>query len=223
MPQGWTVHGAGRRRDYLYFITAGIVSRFYVTENGASAELAITGNEGVLGVAWILGGESSLGQSVVVSAGHAYRVRTDLLKNDLEHDGPLLQLLLRYAQALIAQTGQMAVCNRHHPLKQRFCRWILSCLDRVPSNEIAVTHELMAQMLGVRREGVSDAAGKLQREGLISCHRGQIAVLDRRRLEAQACECYAVVKREYDRLLYPENTTRNGSVRGASRQHRTYC
>jgi CRP-like cAMP-binding protein len=220
LPPGWTVHGAGERRDYLYFITAGIVSRFYVMENGASAELAITGNEGVVGVASVLGGESSLSQSVVVSAGHAYRVRTDLLKNELEHDGPLLRLLLRYTQALIAQAGQIAVCNRHHPLKQHLCRWILSCLDRLPSNELAVTHELMAQMLGVRREGVSEAVGKLQRAGLISHHRGQIAVLDRALLEAQACECYAVVKREYERLLCPENTMGNFGMHGTRRHYR---
>jgi CRP-like cAMP-binding protein len=223
LPLGWTVHGAGDRRNYLYFITAGIVSRFYVTENGASAELAVTGNEGVIGVASFLGGESTPSQAVVVSAGYAYRLRADLLKDEIEHDGPLPRLLLRYIQALIAQTGQIAVCNRHHSLKQQLCRWILSCLDRLPLNELAMTHELIARMLGVRREGVTEAAGKLQKAGLIHTSRGHIAVLDRPRLEAQACECYTVVKREYDRLLCPENTIRNAGVYGASRQYRTDC
>ena len=201
LPVGWTVHNAGDREKYLYFITAGIVSRFYVMEDGASAHFALTGSEGVIGVASFLSGESTPSQAVVLSAGHAYRLGAHLLKNEFEHDGLLPQLLLRYIQALIAQTGQVAVCNRHHSLEQQLCRWILSSLDRLPSNELTMTQDLISDMLGVRRESVTDAAGKLQKAGLIRYSRGHIVVLDRPRLEAQVCECYAVVKREYDRLL----------------------
>jgi len=201
LPRGWTVHGAGEREKYLYFLTAGIVSRFYVMENGASAHFAVTGSEGVIGVASFLGGESTPSQAVVLSAGYAYRLGANLLKNEFEHDGPLSHLLLRYMQALLCQTGQIAVCNRYHSVEQQLCHWILSCLDRLPSNELAMTQELIANMLGVRREGVTEAAGKLQKAGLIHYSRGHIAVLDRPQLEAQVCECYAVVKREYDRLL----------------------
>ncbi len=201
LPLGWTVHGAGDREKYLYFLTAGIVSRFYVTENGASAEIGVTGSEGVIGVASFLGGESTPSQALVLSGGYACRLRADVVKNEFEHGGALAHLLLRYTQALIAQTGQIAVCNRHHSLEQRLCRWILSSLDRSPSTELTMTQELIADMLGVRREGVTEAAGKLQKTGLIHYSRGHIAVLDRPRLEAQVCECYAVVKREYDRLL----------------------
>ena len=201
LPVGWTVHNAGDREKYLYFPTAGIVSRFYVMEDGASAHFALTGSEGAIGVASFLSGESTPSQAVVLSAGHAYRLGAHLLKNEFEHDGVLPQLLLRYIQALIAQTGQVAVCNRHHSLEQQLCRWILSSLDRLPSNELTMTQDLIAEMLGVRRESVTDAAGKLQKAGLIRYSRGHIVVLDRPRLEAQVCECYAVVKREYDRLL----------------------
>jgi len=201
LPLGWTVHRAGEREKYLYFLAAGIVSRFYVSESGESTEFAVTGSEGVIGVASFLGGETTPSQAVVLSAGHAYRLGADLLRNEFEHDGPLPRLLLRYIQALIAQTGQIAVCNRHHSLEQQLCRWILSSLDRLQSNELTVTQELMAEMLGVRRESVTEIAGKLQEAGLIRYSRGHIAVLDRPRLEARACECYAVVKREYDRLL----------------------
>jgi CRP-like cAMP-binding protein len=201
LPPGWIVHGAGEPENHLYFLTAGIVSRFYVTQNGASAEFAVTGSEGVIGIASFLSGASMPSQAVVLSAGYAYRLGADLLQSEFEHDGPLPHLLLRYTQALIAQTGQIAVCNRHHPLEQQLCRWILSILDRLPSNELAMTQELIADMLGVRRESVTEAAGKLQKAGLIHYSRGHIAVLDRARLEAQVCECYAVVKREYDRLL----------------------
>jgi CRP-like cAMP-binding protein len=201
LPLGWTVHGAGDREKYLYFLTAGIVSRFYVMENGASAHFAVTGSEGVIGVASFLGGEGMPSQAVVLSAGYAYRLQTDVVKNEFKHDGPLAHLLLRYTQALLCQTGQIAVCNRYHSVEQQLCRWILSSLDRVPSNEVMMTQELIADMLGVRRESVTEAAGKLQKAGLIHYSRGHIAVLDRPQLEAQVCECYAVVKREYDRLL----------------------
>jgi len=201
LPLGWTVHRAGDREKYLYFLTAGIVSRVYVMESGASAHLAVTGSEGVIGVASFLGGEGTPSQAMVLSGGYAYRLGPDVVKNEFQQGGPLHHLLLHYTQALIAQTGQIAVCNRHHSLEQQLCRWILLCLDRLPSNELAMTQELIANMLGVRREGVTEAAGKLQKAGLIHYSRGHIAVLDRPQLEAQVCECYAVVKREYDRLL----------------------
>ena len=221
LPRGWTVHHAGDRQTYLYFLTAGIVSWFYVTLNGASAEFAVMGREGVIGVASFLGGESTPSQEVVVSAGCAYRLGADLLKNEFEHNRPLRRLLLRYTQALIAQTAQIAVCNRHHSLEQQLCRWILSNLDRLASNELAMTQELIADMLGVRRERVTEAAGKLQKAGLIQYSRGHIAVLDRSELEAQVCECYAVVKREYDRLLRSEDSIGNAGVHGARRQYGT--
>lgn len=213
LPPGWTVHSAGERENYVYFLTAGIVSRFYVMENGPSARLAVTGSEGVIGVASFLGGESTPSQAVVVSAGHAYRLRSDVLHHEIAHDAPLLHLLLRYTLALIAQTAQIAACNRHHSLEQQLCRWLLLSLDRSTGNELSMTQELIANMLGVRREGVTDAAGKLQRAGLIHYSRGHIAVLDRPALEAHACECYAVVKREYDRLLPSENTIGNADTR----------
>ncbi len=200
LPLGWIVHAAGDREKYLYFLTVGIVSRFNVTESGASAEFAVTGSEGVIGVASFLGGESTPSRAVVVSAGHGYRLAAHRLKDEFDQGGPLSHLLLRYTQALIAQTAQIAVCNRHHSLEQRLCRWILSCLDRLPSNELSMTQELIAEVLGVRRVGVTQAARRLQTAGLIHHSRGHIAVLDRRQLEARVCECYAVVKREYDLL-----------------------
>jgi CRP-like cAMP-binding protein len=203
---GQTLHAGGDRRKHLYFLTAGIVSRLHVTEKGESTGFALTGNEGVVGVASFLGGESTPSQAVVLSAGYAYRLRADPVKNEFMHSSPLRRLLLRYTLALITQTGQIAVCNRHHSLEQQLCRCILAMLDRLPSNELTVTHEMIAGMLGVRREGVSEAAGKLQQSGLIHQSRGCIAVLDRSQLEAQVCECYAVVKRENARLLSPENT-----------------
>jgi len=221
LPLGWTVHGAGDRENYLYFLTEGIVSRFYVTDKGASAEFAVTGSEGAIGVASFLGGESTPSQAVVLSAGYAYRLGADLLKNEFEHGGPLQHLLLRYTQALITQMAQTAVCNRHHSVDQQLCRWLLLSLDRLPSNKIAMTHELIANMLGVRREGVTEAAGHLQEAGLIHYSRGHITVLDRPKLEARVCECYAVVKREYDRLLRPENTIGKAGVHGTCRQYRT--
>jgi CRP-like cAMP-binding protein len=200
LAQGWTIHDAGERDKYLYFLTAGVVSRFYVTESGASAEFALTGSEGVIGLAAILGGESMPTRAVVQSAGHAYRLSAGVLKSKFRRDHPLQNLLLRYVQALIAQTGQVAACNRHHTLEQQLCRWMLSSLDRLPSDELAMTHELIGHMLGVRRESITQALGNLQRAGLIHCSRGQIAVLDRPGVEARACECHSIIKREYDRL-----------------------
>ena len=170
-------------------------------------EFAITGNEGVIGVASFLGGESTPSEAVVLSRGHAYRLSADLVQDEFECHGALPRLLLRYTQALITQTGQSAVCNRHHSLEQRLCRWILSCLDRLPAGELTITQEVIGNLLGARREGITHAAAGLQRKGLIRCGRGHIAVLDRLELEARACECYAVVKREYARLL-PGNRER---------------
>jgi CRP-like cAMP-binding protein len=201
LPQGWTIHGARERQKYLYFLTSGIVSRGCSTENGAMSECAVTGREGAVGVALFLGGESSPCSAVVVSAGYAYRMRADLLKEEFENTRPFRKLLLRYALVLMEHAAQTAVCNRYHSVDQQLCRVILGCLDRSPSNELTMTQELIANMLGVRREGVTEAAGRLQKAGLIRYSRGHIAVLDRPKLEAQACECYATVKRGYDRLL----------------------
>jgi CRP-like cAMP-binding protein len=218
LPAGRIVHGAGDAENYLYFLTAGIVSRLGVTEGGASKEFAVTGNEGVIGVASFLGGESTPTRAVVLSAAHAYRLRADLLNREFERDGPLPRLLLRYIQALMVQIGQIAACNRHHVLEQRLCRWILSCVDRLPTNELTTTQELIAHVLGVRREGVTEAGGRLRKAGLIDHHRGSIAVLDRLQLEARACECYAVVKRAYGELLLPARTVGNTGVYRARRR-----
>jgi CRP-like cAMP-binding protein len=184
---------------------ASIVSLLYVMQDGSSAEIAVVGDEGVVGVALFMGGESTPSRAVVQSAGHAYRLKGSLLKAEFERGGALQYLLLHYTQALITQMAQTAVCNRHHALEQQLCRWLLLSLDRLPSNELIMTQELIANMLGVRREGVTEAAGRLQDEGLIEYSRGKITILDRPRLEARVCECYAVVKREYGRLL-PEPT-----------------
>ena len=201
LPLGFAVHAPGELEGDLYFLTDGAVSRYELTAHGESAEYALAGREGVIGIASFLGGESTPNRAVVVSAGYAYRLAAGLVRDEFRHGGPLSQLLLRYIQALITQTGQIAVCNRHHSLEQQLCRWILSCLDRVPSHELTVTQGLMANLLGVRRESVTEAAAKLQRAGLIRYRRGHIAVLDRTGLEARVCECYSVIKREYERLL----------------------
>jgi CRP-like cAMP-binding protein len=197
LPAGWTVHGAGDREKYLYFITAGIVARYYTMENGASAACAVTGREGVIGVASFLGGGSTMNQSLVLVEGRAYRLGVGQLKDEFERDRPLAHLLLRFTLALMAQIGQNAACGRHHALEQRLCSWILACVDRLPENDLAITQELIADALGVRREGVTQAVGKLQKAGLIHCSRGRLIVADRQGLEAHACECYAVVKRAY--------------------------
>jgi CRP-like cAMP-binding protein len=201
MPLGLAVYESGGLQGYVYFPTDSIVSLLYVLENGASTEIAVTGNEGVVGISLFMGGETTPSRAVVQSAGQGYRVRAAILKKQFESRGELQQLLLRFTQALITQMTQTAVCNRHHAVDQQLCRWLLLMLDRLPSNQLNMTQELIANMLGVRREGVTEAAGKLQAEGLIEYSRGRIRVLDRRRLEFRVCECYAVVKREYDRLL----------------------
>jgi CRP-like cAMP-binding protein len=201
LPLGLVVFESGGKLRYLYFPASGIVSLLYAMENGASTEIAVIGNEGVVGIALFMGGESTPSRAVVQSTGYAYRLKAAVLKTEFERGGPLQYLLLRYTQALIAQMTQTAVCNRHHSVDQQLCRWLLLSLDRIPSNELVMTQELIANMLGVRREGVTEAAGKLQAAGLIRYSRGHITVLDRPKLEVQVCECYAVVKTEMDRLL----------------------
>jgi CRP-like cAMP-binding protein len=186
---------------FVYFPTTAIVSLLYVMEDGASAEIAIVGNEGILGIALFMGGESTPSRAVVQSAGFGYRMKAALLKEEFGRFGVLMHLLLRYTQSLITQMAQTAVCNRHHSVDQQLCRWLLLSLDRLSSNELTMTQELIANMLGVRREGVTEAAGKLQSAGLISYRRGKITVLDRTGVESRSCECYQVVKKEFDRLL----------------------
>ena len=201
MPLGWALYEAGDRMGHAYFPTEGIVSLLSVMENGASAEIALTGNEGLVGISLFMGGDTAPSRAVVQSEGHAYRMRADYLRCEFERGGELQHLLLRYTQALITQIGQTAVCNRHHTLDQQLCRWLLLSLDRLPTNQLLMTQELIANMLGVRREGVTEAAQHLQQAGLIRYRRGRITVLDRPGLEACVCECYAAVRRETDRLF----------------------
>jgi len=198
---GDVLYEPGMQLRYVYFPTTAIVSLLYVMEDGASAEIAIVGNEGILGISLFMGGETTPSRAVVQSAGYGYRLRAQSLKEEFGRFGPFLRLLLRYTQALITQMAQTAVCNRHHSVDQQLCRWLLLSLDRLSSSELSMTQELIANMLGVRREGVTEAAGKLQQAGLIHYRRGRIVVLDRERLEARCCECYQVVKTEFDRLL----------------------
>ncbi|MDP2869763.1 Crp/Fnr family transcriptional regulator [Methyloversatilis sp.] len=201
MPLGKVLYEAGTRLSHVYFPVTAIVSLLYVMEDGASAEIAVVGKEGLVGVSLFMGGQSTTSRAVVQSAGEGYRLKSNLMMLEFNRAGPVLHLLLRYTQALITQMAQTAVCNRHHSLDQQLCRWLLLSLDRLPTNELVMTQELIANMLGVRREGVTEAAGRLQECGLISYRRGHITVLDRPGLEKRTCECYAVVKEEYDRLL----------------------
>ena len=201
MPLGEVVCESGSKLKHVYFPTTSIISLLYVMEDGASAEIAVVGNEGILGIPIFMGGETTPSRAVVQSAGHGYRLKAQLLKNEFNQAGPLQRLLLRYTQALITQMSQTAVCNRHHSVEQQLCRWLLLSVDRLPDNELIMTQELIANMLGVRREGVTEAAGKLQSLGLINYRRGHISVLNRAGLEKRSCECYQVVKSEYDRLL----------------------
>src|SRR6266699_3840296 len=201
LPLGMAVYESGSKLDHVYFPTNCIVSLLYVLEDGASAEIAVVGHEGLVGVALFMGGESTSSRAVVQSAGDAYRLPSKILKREFERNGPLQHLLLRYTQALITQMAQTAVCNRHHSVEQQLCRWLLLSLDRLPSNRLAVTQELIANMLGVRREGVTAAAGKLQKLGAIKYARGHMTVLDRPKLEKLSCECYVLVKQETDRIL----------------------
>jgi CRP-like cAMP-binding protein len=201
MPLGHVLYESDRRLRHVYFPTTAIVSLLYMLANGASAEIAVVGNEGIIGVSLFMGGETTPSRAVVQSAGHAYQLPGAILKDEFNRSGAAQHLLLRYTQALITQMAQTAVCNRHHSLDQQLCRWLLLSLDRLASNQLVMTQELIANMLGVRREGVTEAAGHLQKAGLIRYSRGRITVVDRPALEARTCECYAVVKRESDRLL----------------------
>jgi CRP-like cAMP-binding protein len=201
MPLGQVLYESGSTLSHVYFPTTSIVSLLYVMENGASAEIAVVGNEGIVGISLFMGGGSTPSRAVVQSAGRGLRLNAQMLKNEFNQGGPVLHLLLRYTQALITQMAQTAVCNRHHSLDQQLCRWLLLSLDRLRDNELVMTQELIANMLGVRREGVTGAALSLQKDGLIHYTRGHISVLDRSGLEKRTCECYAVVKKEYDRLL----------------------
>jgi CRP-like cAMP-binding protein len=201
MPLEWALYESGDRLGYMYFPTTSIVSLLYVMQSGASAEIAIAGNEGLVGISLFMGGESTPSRAVVQSAGDGYRLKAEVLKKEFAAGGNLQHLALRYTQALITQMAQTAVCNRLHALDQQLCRWLLLSLDRLPGNELRMTQELIANMLGVRREGVTEAAGRLQAAGLIHYSRGKITVLDRPKLEQRVCECYGVVKKEFDRLL----------------------
>ena len=201
MPLGQVLYESGRQMSHVYFPATSIVSLLYVMEDGSSAEIAVVGNEGLVGISLFMGGETTPSRAVVQSAGEGWRLRARTVKEEFERPGPVMHLMLRYTQALITQMAQTAVCNRHHSLDQQLCRWLLLSLDRLHGNELVMTQELIANMLGVRREGVTEAALKLQRRGLIRYARGHITVLDRPGLEASTCECYAVVKKEYDRLL----------------------
>lgn len=198
---GQVLYESGSTMTHLYFPITAIVSLLYVMEDGGSAEIAVIGNEGVVGISLFMGGGSTPSRGVVQSAGVGYRLKANVMKDEFDRAGPVLHLLLRYTQALITQMAQTAACNRHHSLDQQLCRWLLLSLDRLPGSELVMTQELIANMLGVRREGVTEAALKLQSAGLIQYARGHISVLDREGLEKRTCECYAVVKKEYDRLL----------------------
>ncbi|HZX22051.1 MAG TPA: Crp/Fnr family transcriptional regulator [Woeseiaceae bacterium] len=198
---GEVLYESGGQLHCVYFPITSIVSLLYVMRDGASAEIAVVGNDGILGISLFMGGETTPSRAVVQSAGTAYRLRAEILKEEFNRAGPTMRLLLRYTQALITQMSQTAVCNRHHSVDQQLCRWLLLSLDRLPSNELKMTQELIANMLGVRREGVTEAAGRLRDLGIIAYSRGHITVLDRSNLEDRVCECYAVVKKEFDRLL----------------------
>ena len=199
---GHALYESGAKQDFLYFPTTAVISLLYVTENGSSTEIALAGREGVVGVALFMGGESTPNRAVVQSAGKSLRVRANVVQEQFRRGGTLQRLLLRYTQALFSQMSQTAVCNRHHSLDQQLCRWLLLSLDRIDSSELKMTQQLIADMLGVRREGVTAAATKLQKSGAIKYSRGKITVLDRQGLEGCVCECYAVVNQEYDRLLH---------------------
>ena len=214
LPLGKVMYESGDTLRHVYFPTDSIVSLLYVMEDGASAEISVVGNEGLIGVALFMGGESTPSRAIVQSAGSAYRLLGQRLKDEFNRHGEMQLLLLRYTQSLLTQMAQTAVCNRHHSIDQQLCRWLLLSLDRLPSNRLDMTQELIANMLGVRREGVTEAASKLQRQGVITYQRGHITVQDRPRLEKMCCECYAVVKKETDRLLHyvPSTATARSGV-----------
>ena len=202
MPLGQVIYESGRQLEHVYFPTTTIISLLYVMEDGASAEIAVVGNEGVVGISLFMGGETTPSRAVVQSAGQAFRLGAQYLRAEFDRAGSMQHLLLRYTQSLITQMAQTAVCNRHHSVDQQLCRWLLLSLDRLPTQELVMTQELIANMLGVRREGVTAAAGKLQDAGVIEYRRGRITVLDRPKLETMSCECYEVVRRECERLSH---------------------
>lgn len=208
MPLGDVLYESGGTIQYAYFPITAIVSLHYVMENGASAEIAGVGPEGVVGTSLFMGGRTTPSQATVQTGGHGYRLQAAVLMAEFDRAGPLMRLMLRYTQALMTQMAQTAVCNRHHSIEQQLCRWLLLTQDRVPSNELVMTQELIAGMLGVRREGITEAAGYLQRQGLISYRRGHITILDREKLESHSCECYEVVKKEFNRLLNALNESK---------------
>ncbi|MGO3455446.1 MAG: Crp/Fnr family transcriptional regulator [Marinomonadaceae bacterium] len=201
LPLKQVIQGIDEKLAFVYFPIDAIVSLLSVMENGASSEIAMVGNEGVVGVALLMGGESASSRAMIQSAGYAYRLKGSILMTEFHRHGQLLELMLRYIQSLMTQMAQTAVCNRHHSIDQQLCRWLLLSIDRLPDNHLVITHEYIANMLGVRREGITEAAGRLQKRGIIEHHRGHITVLDRVNLEALCCECYDVVKKETDRLL----------------------
>ena len=201
MRLGDVLYESGGQLQHVYFPTSAIVSLHYVLENGGSSEIAGVGNEGILGISLFMGGNTTPSRAVVQTAGHGYRLKSHILMEEFNRAGPVMRLLLRYTQALLTQMSQTAVCNRHHTVEQQLCRWLLLTLDRLPGNELTMTQELIANMLGVRREGVTVAAGRLQENGYISYRRGHITVLDRAGLEVEVCECYDVVKKEFARLM----------------------
>ena len=201
MPLGEALYESGGQLHHAYFPTTAIVSLHYVMENGASAEIAGVGNEGVVGISLFMGGNTTPSRATVCTGGYGYRLKARLLVDEFNRAGPLMRLMLRYTQALITQMSQTAVCNRHHTMEQQMCRWLLLTLDRLPTHDLIMTQELIATMLGVRREGITETAGYLQRAGLISYRRGHITVLNRSGLESRSCECYGVVKKEFRRLL----------------------
>ncbi|RYZ10702.1 MAG: Crp/Fnr family transcriptional regulator [Comamonadaceae bacterium] len=201
MQLGDVLYEPGAKLSHVYFPTTAIISLLYVMENGASSEIAVVGNEGMVGISLFMGGESTSSSAVVQAAGKGFRMTAGVLMQEFNRGGPVLHLLLRYTQALITQMAQTAVCNRHHALEQQLCRWLLLTLDRLHSSEVVMTQELLSTILGVRRATISEAAGRLQQDGLIRYERGRISVLDRVAVQARSCECYAVVKNEYDRLL----------------------
>jgi len=216
MPVGQVLHESGFAQNHLYFPTSAVVSLVCMTEDGATAEIAVIGNEGVAGISQILGGGTTTSQAMVQVAGEGFLLKAQTMREEFNRSAVVRGVLLRYTQALIAQMAQTAVCNRHHSVDQQFCRLLLLCLDRLPGKELVVTHESFAHMLGVRREGVTGSAGRLQKAGLISCARGHILVLDREGIEKRACECYAVVEKEYDRLLPKAEVKAVSGVEGRS-------
>ncbi len=207
LPLGRVLYESGKHESHVYFPTTAIVSLLYVMVNGDSAEIAVVGNEGIVGISLFMGGNSTPSRAIVQSGGQGFRLSALRMKQEFDQSGPVMHLLLRYTQALITQMAQTAVCNRHHTLDEQLCRWLLLSLDRLPGNELVMTQGLIANMLGVRREGVTEAALKVQKAGLITYTRGHITVIDRAGLERRSCECYAVVKNEYDRLLPTREAT----------------